>query len=115
MAKRKQITSTSTPARVDFLLLDHDGEDPRPCLQLPEVDGECGRMATELLDSAAIVYDNAAGETDDGQEIESGFVAVLCIVARGPTAEDAATAIVAGSAHIASELLGAHAKGGRRG
>ena len=102
MAKRKPVE----PEGFDFLLVDHEGTDPRPCIQLPEVSSECGRYSDDDVDSAAIVYDFEEGEDEEGTEVQGGHLAVLVIVARGSSPADAARTIVQAAAHVAGELLG---------
>ena len=55
-----------------------------------------GTYADDQLDGAAIVFQAGPG---------GSHLAVLCIVARSTTPEDAAAAVLQGAAHVAGELL----------
>lgn len=111
MSPRKRLPEQAKGAHM--LLLEYEGSDPRPALQLPDLDIECAEIGGEQLDAAAIVYSHDSGETDDGTEINAGFVGVLCIVVAGATGEECAQRILASGAQVANSLLGGVAKGGK--
>ena len=54
-----------------------------------------GRYFDSGLQGTAIIYTAANGDS----------IALVCIVARSATSEDAAAAVVQGAAHVAGELL----------